>query len=112
VELYIKETFSAAHFLPEHEGACQNLHGHTWKVEVWLTGTVEPRSGMVIDFGDIKKEIRVFDHRCINNQVDYVPTAENIAADLLQRIMLYSRITSAKVRVWESENAYAKVSSL
>lgn len=52
-------TFHAAHQLPHHNGLCKDLHGHTYKLEVTITGKVnEPHGGsdegMVIDFADIK----------------------------------------------------------
>lgn len=45
--------FEAAHRLPWHEGACSNLHGHSYHVTVSLTGEPDAR-GMVIDFKRIK----------------------------------------------------------
>ena len=45
--------FDASHILPDHEGACKNLHGHTYTVLVQFTGELND-NGMVIDFGDIK----------------------------------------------------------
>ena len=37
-ELMVEETFDAAHALRGYEGPCENLHGHTWKVQVFLEG--------------------------------------------------------------------------
>ena len=47
-------TFDAAHLLVDHEGQCANLHGHTYKVQVTLTGEVGDE-GMLVDFGTLKK---------------------------------------------------------
>jgi len=48
--------FEAAHRLPCHEGACWNLHGHSYKVVVTLGGNTQtegPATGMVMDFKDL-----------------------------------------------------------
>jgi 6-pyruvoyltetrahydropterin/6-carboxytetrahydropterin synthase len=79
VEFY----FAAAHRLPRYEGPCFRLHGHNYKFFVTLEGEVDPRTGMIADFGDVKKAVgeRVLsrvDHRDLNAILDN-PTAENIA---------------------------------
>ena len=65
--------FDSAHFLYGYKGKCSNIHGHRWTIEVKvsrnaLTGSGEKR-GMVIDFGDLKREVRAladsFDHALI-----------------------------------------------
>ncbi|WDC84441.1 6-carboxytetrahydropterin synthase [Caloramator sp. mosi_1] len=44
--------FEAAHMLSEHQGDCKNLHGHSYKMIVEVTGDI--KNGMVIDFKDLK----------------------------------------------------------
>jgi len=103
--------FEAAHRLMHHRGACSNLHGHSYKVEVEVTGRLQregPAEGMVLDFGDLSKVVRPlieeFDHRLVLshddplcellsgkegvalNVMSDVPTAENMAAYLAKRI--------------------------
>ena len=60
--------FDAAHRLQSHDGQCKNLHGHTWRVEVVLTGPVGD-NGMILDFSHLKKimssVIDEFDHATI-----------------------------------------------
>ena len=79
VEFY----FAAAHRLPRYEGPCFRLHGHNYKFFVTVEGEVDPRTGMIADFGTIKEVVgqevlaRV-DHRNLNDVLDN-PTAENIA---------------------------------
>lgn len=79
VEFY----FAAAHRLPRYEGPCFRLHGHNYKFFVTVEGEVDPRSGMITDFGRLKEIVgeeilaRV-DHRNLNDVLDN-PTAENIA---------------------------------
>jgi 6-pyruvoyltetrahydropterin/6-carboxytetrahydropterin synthase len=79
VEFY----FAAAHRLPRYEGPCFRMHGHNYKFFVTVEGEVDPRTGMIADFGDIKrivgeKVLAVVDHRTLNDTLEN-PTAENIA---------------------------------
>ena len=76
-------TFDAAHSLPHHEGACKNLHGHTYKVAIHVRQDelqeAGPAQGMVCDFGTIKdawKKIHAdLDHSHLNKVLPN-PTAE------------------------------------
>ena len=49
--------FDAAHYLPEYNGKCERLHGHTYKLVVKVEGTPD-KEGMVIDFirGNVYKK--------------------------------------------------------
>ena len=60
--------FDSAHFLKGYSGKCANIHGHRWTIEVCagsdtLIQAGEKR-GMVIDFGDLKKEVRALAESC------------------------------------------------
>jgi 6-pyruvoyltetrahydropterin/6-carboxytetrahydropterin synthase len=71
--------FEMAHTLFEYDGLCRNIHGHSYYLEVTVTG--EPRNepghtkdGMVIDFGELKNLVKtnvlnVFDHALMVNQL-------------------------------------------
>jgi len=79
VEFY----FAAAHRLPRYDGPCNRVHGHNYRFFVALEGEVEPRSGMIADFGDVKRIVQEHvlarvDHRDLNDVLEN-PTAENIA---------------------------------
>ena len=60
-------SFDAAHFLTNYNGKCHNIHGHRWKVVLTIKG--EPKNGMVVDFNEIKKDLKeiceYFDHSFI-----------------------------------------------
>ena len=106
MELYIRRKFAAAHFLPGHP-KCGGMHGHTWTVEVWLEGDVDPKTGMVVDFGDAKRVIDTCDHVTLNDVLPeefQPPTAENLVKYFLEYIH-----SAYRVRVWESDNAYAEM---
>jgi 6-pyruvoyltetrahydropterin/6-carboxytetrahydropterin synthase len=79
VEFY----FAAAHRLPRYEGPCFRMHGHNYRFFVGVEGEVDPASGMIADFGEIKRivgelVIAEVDHRTLNDTLEN-PTAENIA---------------------------------
>ena len=72
---------SAAHRLTlDYESKCTNLHGHNWIIDVYLKSETLNQNGMVMDFTLIKEKIQnKFDHKIINDVVDFNPTAENLA---------------------------------
>src|SRR5512136_2808111 len=66
-----KEVFlDASHRLLHYEGKCRNLHGHRWRVEVWLAGEPDAGTGILVDFNVIKEVIERFDHQVILNRED------------------------------------------
>jgi 6-pyruvoyltetrahydropterin/6-carboxytetrahydropterin synthase len=72
--------FEAAHRLPDHPGKCRELHGHSYLLVVSVDRPVDPRSGMAVDFSDLKTIVKDevvdrLDHRYINDLIDN-PTAE------------------------------------
>jgi len=101
--------FQAAHQLPRHPGKCRNLHGHTYRLEVLCEGPVDPETGMVLDFADVKQAVRrhvldVLDHSYLNDHIEY-PTAENIAAWIWDRLAV-TPLPLAEVRLWETSTCY------
>ncbi|PJG83055.1 6-carboxytetrahydropterin synthase QueD [Caviibacterium pharyngocola] len=54
-------SFDMAHLLDGHDGKCQNLHGHTYKLQVEVQGELHSsgaKKGMVIDFADVKQIVK------------------------------------------------------
>ena len=112
-ELTITDNFSSAHFLRGYDGPCENLHGHTWKVEISLVSERLNDLGLVVDFRLIKDQLKKFlkdlDHVCLNDLPvfkDKNPSTENIAEyifDSFSKQCVGFRLT--KVRVWESESS-------
>jgi 6-pyruvoyltetrahydropterin/6-carboxytetrahydropterin synthase len=81
--LDVEFTFAAAHRLPRYEGPCFRMHGHNYRMLVAVEGEVDPRTGMVADFGRIQAIVQEHvlarvDHRTLNDILEN-PTAENIA---------------------------------
>lgn len=46
--------FEAAHVLPKHPGKCSQLHGHSWLMRVGVSAPVNPKTGFVVDYIDLK----------------------------------------------------------
>ena len=114
-ELCIKGDIASAHFLRGYPGKCKDMHGHTWKVEVFLQKNDLNELGMVEDFAVLKKNFKKFleglDHKCLND-LEYFkeinPTAENIAKYIYDHFQVQAGgLNVVKVQVWESDLASA-----
>ncbi|BAI80477.1 6-pyruvoyl-tetrahydropterin synthase [Deferribacter desulfuricans SSM1] len=113
--LRVIDHFASAHFLRDYEGKCENLHGHNWKVEVYLKGEKLDKTGMLVDFKNIKKELRKItdelDHIFLNEHPYFEkinPTSENIAKYIYDRLKEKFCDLMSSVVVWESETAAAE----
>ena len=116
-ELRVASRFAAAHQLREFRGACENLHGHNWKVEVYLTGENLGGEGILMDFGEMKKATKealgTLDHHFLNELAVFEnmnPSSENIARYLFKYLsekLNHGDIRVSKVTAWESEDACA-----
>lgn len=118
-KLSVIKGFASAHCLREYKGKCENMHGHNWKVRVALCGTELDKTGMLIDFTDIKahldKIMAFLDHKFLNETPPFDkinPTAENIASFIFNEIKKSETETAkvCEVEVWESETSSATVS--
>jgi 6-pyruvoyltetrahydropterin/6-carboxytetrahydropterin synthase len=109
-------SFETGHALYGYDGKCKNVHGHSYKLSVTVSGkpisdTNHVKFGMVIDFGDLKKIVKeeivdLFDHATVFNKntphvelanelinrghhvllVDYQPTSEMMVVDFAKKI--------------------------
>ena len=131
--LTVKTHFSAAHrlALPQLSleenfdiyGKCArvNGHGHNYHLEVTVKGEIDPRTGMLVDLGQLQtiideQVVEPFDHTFLNKDIPYfesvVPTAENIAVrirDLLQPEISKTSAALHKVVLIESPNNSCEV---
>ena len=127
-------TFDAAHRLSNYEGKCFNLHGHTYRLEITVSGKLNSM-GFVVDFGDLKKIVNemldnLFDHKTILKDTDamnlklqailpegsvymapYNPTAENMVNDIFERLRnsFPVGVILEKIRLYETATNYAEV---
>ncbi len=105
--LRVRDKFSAAHFLREYEGKCERLHGHTFQVEVQVEVDELNKTGIGIDFLEIKGKLaRILpDHKNLNEVYNFNPSAENLARRFFLELKEHLRVRA--VTVWESEDASA-----
>jgi 6-pyruvoyltetrahydropterin/6-carboxytetrahydropterin synthase len=116
-ELKIVSQVAAAHQLREFQGKCEQLHGHNWKIEVYVTGDTLGEDGLLIDFGLIKKGTKKvlgeLDHKFLNELEPFKkenPSSENIARyiyESLSHTLNNDAIRISKVSAWESDTACA-----
>jgi 6-pyruvoyltetrahydropterin/6-carboxytetrahydropterin synthase len=132
-------SFEAAHMLKGYDGLCKNIHGHSYKLAVTVIGntntdTTNPKLGMVMDFGDLKKIVfenivNVYDHALVANQDEsedkkmhlkagtgkvfftpFQPTCENMVSDfariILEKLPFHLKLYS--IRLYETANSYAE----
>ncbi len=125
--LTCEASFDAAHFLTNYDGKCHNIHGHRWRVVLGIKGS--PTNGMVVDFNDIKKDLKeacdYFDHTFIVEkdslkkevflllsndfllrEVPFRTTAENFAKYFYDE--LSKKYDVYEVSVYETPNNMAK----
>jgi 6-pyruvoyltetrahydropterin/6-carboxytetrahydropterin synthase len=128
--IYKSVHFDASHRLMHYHGKCAHLHGHRWRVEVWMEGEVDNATGILVDYNTIKSIIERFDHQTILNRDDPMvpcigqfqpvittpgdPTSELLAgmlADMLDAECRNSGISArvVRIRVWESDTCFAEL---
>ena len=112
--------FEAAHHLLNYDGACANVHGHSYKLQVTVSGKIDLTQStyanecMVIDFKDLKKLvedriIRTHDHADLNKLYEN-PTAEVMVVAMY--FIIYAGLPRdvhlESVKLWETSTSYAE----
>jgi 6-pyruvoyltetrahydropterin/6-carboxytetrahydropterin synthase len=105
--LNVRDRFQAAHYLNGYRGKCENVHGHTFQVEVRIRIRELDKAGIGIDFTEIKRVLAEIlpDHTLLNEVYDFNPSAENISRHLFHELQKHFPVE--RVTVWESEDASA-----
>ncbi len=128
-------TFEAGHRLQNHAGKDIRLHGHSYKVDVAVTGGVNQQrgssQGMVVDFSEIsaamKRVLDVVDHHLIlehkdpiidalqdSGYLDHIvifpwpPTAENLSKWIFEKVYQTFQNMVDYIRVWETPTSWAR----
>lgn len=125
IELGRRYRFSASHRLHSEQlsaaentrvyGKCNNPHGHghNYVVEVCVSGTVDPATGMIANLADLdgfveKEVIEPFDRKLLNEEVavfrESVPTTENLCKEIYDRLKHFPKAKLERVRVEETSN--------
>ena len=127
--------FDAGHRVVNHESKCRTLHGHEYKAEIFATASGLDNLGRVIDFSVLKQLVggwidTHWDHNMILWKedpnlpliqqcdglkapfvVDFNPTAENLAAYLLDKaneLLADTGVLVTKIKLWETSNCYVE----
>jgi 6-pyruvoyltetrahydropterin/6-carboxytetrahydropterin synthase len=116
-EISVEHTFAAGHALREYKGKCENVHGHNYKVRVTIAGDKLNAAGLLMDFVDLRAEIKKFverlDHRFLNDIPPFDelnPSAENLAKYIYDKIEPQTRNWGLRVHgvtVWETDTTSA-----
>jgi 6-pyruvoyltetrahydropterin/6-carboxytetrahydropterin synthase len=118
-EVFVDETFAAAHNLRNYKGKCENLHGHNYRVRVTLSGAELDATGLLYDFVHLKQVIHTvihsLDHKYLNEVPPFDvlnPSAENIARHIYDEAVKQmhqapSGASIAGITVWETETSAA-----
>lgn len=133
-------SFEMAHALENYDGSCRHIHGHSYKLFVTVLGSPstdinDPKYGMVIDFGQLKKIVNTqiidrYDHALVLRKtadnsalyndirthfekvelVDYQPTCENMIARFSQTISqeLPKNVELFSLKLHETQTSYAE----
>ncbi len=101
-------------------GKCNNpnWHGHNYVLDVAVTGSIDPRTGYVMDLSHLKRIVETsvidrVDHRNFNLDVDFmqgtIPTSENIVVAFWRLIApLVAPATLTRLVLWETPNNYVE----
>jgi 6-pyruvoyltetrahydropterin/6-carboxytetrahydropterin synthase len=125
IELGRRYKFAASHRLHSEKlsaeensrvyGKCNNPHGHghNYVVEINVSGTVDPATGMIVNLTDLdafveREVVEAFDHRSLNEEIPafrgQVPTTENVCIEIYQRLQHFPKARLERVRVEETGN--------
>lgn len=108
----VEDWFAAAHYLKNYHGKCENLHGHNYKVKIYVSGNKLAEGGMLVDFAVLKKSLKEvldrFDHKDLNSLPYFAetePSAENISRIIFDELKLFipSNARLSGVEVFETE---------
>lgn len=93
MEIYKAFTIEAAHRLPNlpENHKCYRLHGHSFKIEVHVTGEVDQKTGWIMDFADISAAFKPLYERLDHHYLNEIeglenPTSENLARWIWRRL--------------------------
>ncbi len=87
MELFKEFTFESAHRLPHvPEGhKCGRLHGHSFRVAIHIEGEVDPHTGWIRDFAEIKAIFKPIYEQLDHNYLNDIPGLENPTSENLCR---------------------------
>lgn len=87
MEIFKEFSFEAAHRLPEAppDHKCGRLHGHSFRVEIFVSGPVGAQSGWIVDFAEIKQKFNPIHKRLDHYYLNEIEGLENPTSEILAR---------------------------
>jgi len=104
--------FEAAHHLPNYDGKCSKIHGHSYKLEVEVgRKNKSTYPTMILDFSVLKKIVKEkiidrLDHSYLNDIFEY-PTAEAMV-NWIRTELAHTELFVERIRLWETSTSYAE----
>lgn len=85
MEIFKEFVFEAAHRLPNVPDGhkCARLHGHSWRGVIYVRGEVDPRTGWIMDFGEIKTRFQPLYDRLDHHYLNDIPGLENPTSEVV-----------------------------
>jgi len=106
--IYKTTTFESAHLLEGHP-KCGKLHGHSYKLEVWVSSNeLVPPYDFVVDFHVISDIAKQYDHSDKVIKVSCEVLTKEIHTQLYQILEKQSDTFHIKVRLWETATSYGE----
>jgi 6-pyruvoyltetrahydropterin/6-carboxytetrahydropterin synthase len=105
--------FEAAHHLAWHPGKCRNLHGHSYRLDVTVSGPLDG-NGVVMDFDTLHRLVEQeiidqWDHRDLNQVIDN-PTAE-LLAHRAWELLSAAGVSLSALRLWETTDSSVELTA-
>ena len=110
-QISVETSFAASHQLRDYKAPLEPLHGHNFRVEVFVSSESLPDTGYIVDFLEleawIKEVVAPYDHRHLNDLPPFDelnPTTENMARFFFEELRkrLPEGASLARIRVWEA----------
>ena len=113
-------SFEMAHALRNYDGLCRNIHGHSYKMDITLSGQPlhddnSPKNGMVMDFGDLKKLVNeeiisLLDHALVLNAKTDAQLIETLKQNFEKIVVVEFQPTTENLLNFIAEKIKAKLS--
>lgn len=85
MEIYKEFVFESAHRLPHVPAAhkCARLHGHSFRIRIYVSGEVGEQTGWILDFADIKKAFKPLHDQLDHNYLNDIEGLENPTSEVI-----------------------------
>ena len=110
-------TFDCAHVLRNYDGKCNNLHGHTFRLEVTIRPSEylpQAPENMIMDFGDLKKIVKEtiideLDHKFINDVVKADNcTSEFLVQYIVDKLYPLFKDSLVSIKLYETQDSWCE----